>query len=209
MFKLLLVATIVLILLLIAEYLWRIKHYYSEITRKFVHITVGTFAAFWPWFLSRSQIELIAVAFLVVVIISRLFTIFSSIHLIGRKTIGEIFFAISIGSIALITSNRYIFMAALLQLSIADGMAAIIGTNFGQRFRYTVFGHSKSLIGSLTFLIFSTTILVVYFSISHASGTWPTLIWLPIVATFLENIGIRGSDNVLVPITVAVVLRLL
>jgi phytol kinase len=209
MLKLLIVAGIVFGLLLIAEYLWRVKHYYSEITRKFVHITVGTFVAFWPWILSRSQIELMAVAFLVVIILSRLFTVFSSIHLIGRKTVGEIFFALSIGGVALITSNRYIFMTAILQLSIADGLAAIIGTSFGRRFRYSIFGARKSLVGSLTFLVCSLAILVVYFSVSHASGALPTLIWLPLVATVLENVGIHGSDNVLVPITVAVVLRLL
>jgi phytol kinase len=209
MVKLLIIVAIVFMLLLTAEYLWRVKHYHSEITRKFVHISVGSFAAFWPWMITRSQIELIALAFLAVIILSRVFTIFSSIHLIGRKTVGEIFFALSIGGVALITPNRYIFMAALLQLSIADGMAAIIGTNFGQRFRYTVFGHSKSLLGSLTFLICSVTILAVYFFLSHANSAWPTLIWLPIVATLLENVGISGSDNILVPVTVAVVLRLL
>ena len=209
MIKLLVVAVIVFGLLLIAEYLWRVKHYYSEITRKFVHITVGTFAAFWPWILSRSQIELMALAFLAVIILSRLFTVFSSIHIIGRKTVGEIFFALSIGGVALITPNRYIFMAAILQLSLADGLAAIIGTSFGRRFRYSIFGLRKSLVGSLTFLVCSLAILVVYFSISHASGALPTIIWLPLVATVLENVGIHGSDNVLVPITVAIVLRLL
>jgi phytol kinase len=207
MVKLFLVAAIVLILLLAAEYLWRVKKLRSELTRKFVHITVGSFAAFWPWIISRSQIEIMALAFLVVIIVSRLFTIFSSIHLIGRKTIGEIFFALSIGSVALITANRYIFMAALLQLSIADGMAAIIGTKYGNRHRYAIFGQRKSLVGSLTFLVCSIAILAIYFSVSHATDVWPTLIWLPLVATLLENIGVQGSDNVLVPLTVAIVLR--
>jgi phytol kinase len=206
MFKLFLVAAIVFILLLIAEYLWRVKHYYSEITRKFIHITVGTFAAFWPWFLSWDQIELLAGAFLVVIIISRSLSIFSSIHLIGRKTVGEIFFALSIGFTALATHNRYVFMAALLHLSIADGLAAILGTNLGKRHRYTVFGQRKSLLGTTTFLICSVAILLLYFSLSHTSP-WPTLLYLPVLTTLLENIGIRGSDNVLVPVVVALVLR--
>jgi dolichol kinase len=192
---------------MLAEYLWRIKRYHSEITRKFVHITVGSFAAFWPWFLSWTQIELLALAFLVVIILSRLFSIFSSIHLIGRKTIGEIFFALAIGGTALITHDRYIFMAALLHLSIADGFAAIVGTNLGKRFRYSVFGQRKSLVGTLTFLICSIAILSVYFTLSHRAPL-PTLVWLPLVATLLENVGIRGSDNVLVPLVVAVMLRL-
>jgi dolichol kinase len=214
MLKLVLVAVIVFILLLIAEYMWRIKHYYSEVTRKFVHITVGTFAAFWPWILTWDQIELLAGAFLIGVLLARTFTIltrvfsiFGSVHIIGRKTLGELFFSLGIGTTALISHNRYVFMAAILQLSIADALAAIIGTRFGKRHRYHVFGQPKSVAGSLTFLVCSVVILGFYFAFSHHSAL-PTIIWLPLVVTALENVGIRGSDNLLVPVVVAVALRL-
>jgi phytol kinase len=213
MLKLLIVMAIVSVLLVIAEYLWRVKHYYSEVTRKFVHITIGTFAAFWPWILTWDQIELLAGMFLIgvilarsITVLSRIFTIFGSVHLIGRKTLGELFFSLCLGSVALVTHDRYIFMAAILHLSLADGLAAIIGTRFGRRVRYTVFGQTKSLVGTLAFLVCSIIILISYFIVSHTNA-FPTILWLPPLAALLENVGLRGSDNVLVPLAVAVLLR--
>ena len=205
--KLLIVIAIVFILLLIAEYLWKIRRYRTEFTRKFVHITVGTFVAFWPWFLSWTQIGILAGAFLAVIIISRTLTVFGSIHLIGRKTAGEIFFALCIGLTALVTQNRYIFMAAILHLSIADGFAAIVGTKYGKRFSYRILGQPKSLAGSATFWLSSVAIVLSYALITH-TATLPVIIYLPLLATIIENIGIRGSDNLLVPVVVALVLRL-
>lgn len=209
MFRLLLVVAIVFVLLVIAEYLWRVKHYYSELTRKFVHISIGSFAAFWPFFLSWDQIELLALAFLIVITTSSLLTIFGSIHIIGRKTFGELIFAISIGLIAFITHDRLIYMTAMLHLSLADGLAAILGTKYGQKFRYSVFDQPKTLVGSAVFLITSLILVSIYFMVSHAGGAWPTMLWLPVATTLFENIGLRGTDNVLVPSIVALALRFL
>lgn len=209
MLRLLLVVVVVFLLLLIVEYLWRVKKYRSEFTRKFIHITVGTFAAFWPWILSWNQIEILALAFLVVIVASRALTIFGSIHLIGRKTVGEILFAVSIGLVAFIAHDRLIFATAIMQMSLADGFAAVIGNKYGKKFRYKILGQRKTAAGTLTFWLISLLILVWYFAVSHAAYAWPTLLWLPITATFLENIGLRGTDNVLVPVLVASALSLL
>ena len=215
MAKLALVAAIVFVLLLLAEYMWRIAKLHTEITRKFIHITVGTFVAFWPWILNWGQIELFSIVFLLAIVLarsitvlSRVFTIFGSVHIIGRKTVGELFFAMAIGGVALITHNQWVYMAAILHLSAADGLAAIVGTQFGKRFPYKVFGQSKTLLGTTTFFVVSVTIIAVYFHFSHAPEFWPTIIGLPLAATALENIGARGSDNLLVPLAVATVLQL-
>lgn len=205
----LLVIIAVFLLLVVVEYLWRVKKYRSEFTRKFIHITIGTFAAFWPWFLSWSQIELLAAAFFIVILASRLLSIFGSIHIIGRKTIGELLFAVSIGLTAFISHDRLIFAAAMLHMSLADGLAATVGTQFGQKTSYSVLGQRKTLVGTITFWLCSFVILGFYFAFSHVSGAWPALLWLPLGATLLENIGVRGSDNVLVPVAVAIVLRLM
>jgi len=207
--KLLLVALVIFILLLIVELLWRVKKYRSEFTRKSIHILVGTFAAFWPWFLSWRQIELLALAFLIVVVTARYLVIFDSIHKIERKSIGDLLFAISIGLVALITHERWIFTAAVLHMSLADGLAAVIGTRYGKGSVYKIFGQRKSLVGTVTFWLCSLTILIIYFSASHNGDAWPTLLWLPLAATLLENVGIYGSDNLLVPLFVVIALRAL
>ncbi len=196
-------------LLMISEFWWRKQRAHNEFSRKFVHITVGSFVAFWPFFLTWNQIRAMSLAFLIVVAISKYLHIFRAIHSAQRPTMGELFFALSVGAVTIITQDKWIYMVALLQMSLADGLAAIIGIRYGQRHRYTVFGHTKSLLGTFTFFIVSLTLLIAGFS--YASGSEvpiPFAISLAVVMSLIENIGIQGIDNLLIPILVASVLRL-
>jgi phytol kinase len=200
---------VVFLLLLIGELWWRKQKLNTEFTRKFVHITVGTFVAFWPFFLSWQEIRLLSVAFLVAVGISKYLKVFRAIHTVQRPTWGELFFALAVGLITFITQDKWIYATALLQMSLADGFAAVIGTRFGQRFRYIVFGHAKSILGTFTFLVVSAAILVGF---SHFGGQELTLIFimdLAVVASLIENIGVAGLDNLLVPLVVSGALRFL
>ncbi|MGH7195850.1 MAG: hypothetical protein ACREGA_03670 [Candidatus Saccharimonadales bacterium] len=203
MLKLLFVAFAIFIILVIAEFLRRVLKYKSENTRKFVHISTGTFAAFWPFFLSFGQIEIMALAFLIVIVSSKYLDVFKSIHAVERQTYGEILFAIAIGAVAIITNDKLIFMAAILHMSLADGLAGIIGVRFGARHNFRVFGQTKSLIGSASFWLISLIIIGLYFVLSQASGAALGIIFLPLIATGLEAIGVLGFDNFLVPVIVA------
>jgi dolichol kinase len=205
---LILSAAAVFIMLCLSEYGWRRGYMTSEVGRKFVHITVGSFVAFWPFFLSWNQIRLLSLAFIVAVILSKVFNIFSAIHSVQRPTYGEFFFAIVVGLLTFITHSKAIYAAALLQMSVADGMAAIVGVEYGikqQRWRYHVFGHAKTVIGTATFFVISCAILFGY----SADTMRLALYWVPVIAlgtTALENVGIGGLDNLLAPLFVAVVL---
>jgi phytol kinase len=210
MLQIIIVILVVLILLLIAEYLWKVKHYHSELTRKFIHITVGSFVAFWPYFLDWNQIYLLALGFLVVIIVSRSASIFRSIHSINRRTIGDFLFALVIPIVALITHDRLIFTIAMLHLSLADGVAAVVGTRFGKKNRYQIFGQYKSIIGTIAFWLCSLALITAFMLISHVnwvnSKIWLKIIWLPILATAMENVGVYGTDNIIVPVLIALVL---
>jgi phytol kinase len=199
----------VLALILIGEFWWRKQRLHTEFTRKFVHITVGSFVAFWPFFLSWNEIRLLSVAFLVVVGVSKYFHLFRAIHSVQRPTLGELFFALAVGGITLITQDKWIYMTALLQMSLADGFAAVIGTRYGQRFRYIVFGHAKSLLGTLTFFIVSAIILVGFSRKSGIHLSSAFILDLSVAASLIENIGVAGLDNLLVPVLVAGALQLL
>lgn len=200
------VAVGILIVLIIAEFLRRRKKYSPENTRKFVHILTGTFAAFWPFFLSWPQIEIMACALLVVIFLSKYFNIFKAIHIDERRTFGEILFAIAIGLVAIITQDRLIYMAAILHMSLADGLAGVVGKHFGRRNTYTVFGHTKSIVGSATFWLSSLIIISLYFILSHAVGAVLAIIFLPLITTGLEATAVWGVDNFLVPVFIALTL---
>jgi phytol kinase len=196
----------VFLLLVISEFWYRKKTSNDEFSRKFIHITVGSFVAFWPFFLSWNSIRILSIAFLVTISISRALGIFQAIHSVQRPTWGEVYFAIAVGAITFITHNKWIYAAALLQMSLADGLAAVIGTRHGGRYKYLVFNHVKSLAGTLTFFVVSVTILLLF------NGNFPTqLELLPIVgislmASFIENVFATGLDNLLVPVLISLLL---
>lgn len=191
----------------IAEAISKKQHFSAELTRKVIHIAGGTAAAFTPWFLSWKQIEALAVIMFIALLIFRYFGLFASSRLVKRISLGELMFAATIGLVAIITHERLIFAAAILEMGIADGMAAVIGTCYGKRTGYKVFGRQKSLIGSATFYLCSLLILLWYLLASHSGGNWTLLIWLPLVATGLEAIGLDGTDNLIVPVFVAFILN--
>lgn len=198
-------ACIVLVLLLLNEWWWHGRKH-GEASRKFVHVTVGTFVAFWPLFLSWQQIELLSLAFFVVVLASWRWNIFRAIHSVQRPTWGELYFALAVGLVALFVRQPAVYAAALLHMSVADGLAAIVGSRFGSKHRYKVFGAWKSWLGTATFLVSSLVILVGYSWQQGQPLGWLSL--LAVAAALLENVAVRGLDNLLVPLAVAAVLGL-
>src|SRR3954467_12074043 len=109
--ELILSAAAVFIVLCLSELGWRRGYMTSEVGRKFVHITVGSFVAFWPFFLTWNQIAFMSAAFLVTVIISKYFHVFQAIHSVQRPTWGELFFALAVGIIALVTHHKGLYAA--------------------------------------------------------------------------------------------------
>lgn len=202
----LLAVAAVFVVLVLAEYLARFKGVHSELTRKMVHILVGIFVAFWPFFLSWSQIQLLSLAFLVVVLVSVKLHIFKAIHAVQRNAVGEVMFAMVIGLLAVIVTDKWVFAAAMLHLSIADGLAAVVGLGWGEHNGYKVFGHSKSIAGSLAFFFSSMAIMLGYVAFSGATANPMALLWLPVAATITENIAVHGTDNMVIPLLVGLVL---
>lgn len=192
--------------LIYSEWLARAKQIHAELTRKFVHITIGTFVAFWPFFLSWRDIELLSLAFFAVVALSIKYNIFRSIHAVKRNVMGELIFAVVIGILAVVSSSKWVFMVAMLNLSLADGLAAIVGVGWGDSSTYKVLGHTKSIAGSAAFFVTSLCTMVAYGLFAHSGISLLTIIWLPILATAAENVAIEGTDNFVVPLLVALVL---
>jgi phytol kinase len=206
---LILTVLIVLCLLVISEVWWRSHKHHGEFSRKFVHITVGSFAAFWPYFLSWKEIILLSLAFIIGVSLSLYFNIFQAIHTVERPTWGEICFAAAVGMLAVFVREPAIYAVALLHMGLADGVAAIVGTTYGKVTRYKVLGHGKSLAGSMAFLAVSLTLLIAYASVTPTPLPATVLVLLAVLVTALENFAVRGLDNLFVPIVVAAVLTLL
>lgn len=200
-------------ILIASEFLWRTKFVkHAETSRKFVHILTGVFVSFWPFFMPTWQIQLLCGAMLTVVIVSKKLHIFASIHKVGRQTYGELLFPLGIFLAATFANSDWIFTAAVLHLSLADGVAAVVGVRHLKRFSYNMFGQSKTVIGTFAFYIVSlliTLALVIFDMAEYSDMAQMMVLWLPIATTLLENVAVYGTDNVLLPLFVVAVLNTL
>ena len=195
-----------MLVLVLAEYLSVRKGWHAELSRKFVHIIIGTFAAFWPFFLSWGQIQVLSLIALVGMLASIKLNFWRSMHSVQRSAHGEILSVLAVGILAFITTQPWIFTAAMLCLAFADGLAALVGLLWGDSNSYKVLGHTRSLAGSLAFFFTAVVIMVCYAAFSGASYNAVTVLWLPLAATIAENLAIKGTDNIVVPLLVALTL---
>jgi phytol kinase len=97
-------------------------------------------------------------------------------------------------------------MAAMLCLSLGDALAAIIGLLYGDGNQYKVFGKTKSVAGTATFFVTTVLVMILYVTLGNASASIMTLFVIPVLATITENVAVNGSDNLVMPLLIALLL---
>jgi phytol kinase len=192
-------------IVVLAEGLNRIIHANAELTRKIVHIGTGNviLLAWWLHIPAWVGIGASAIASLIA-LISYFVPFLPSINSVGRKSLGTFFYAISIGVLMAwfwqIDRPEYAAIGILI-MTWGDGMAAIIGQNFGKH-RYQVLGIAKSWEGSLTmaFMSFLVTLLILLFVWGNNWQTWIVSLVVAVAASSLEAFSKLGIDNLTVPL---------
>lgn len=204
----LLAVIVVTIILFCSEYLWRKKMLKGEYSRKLIHILAGCFVASMPFWISYGWIVIFALSAILLSLINHQHRFLKAGLSVSRRSYGDLLFAVSILICAAIQPNKWIFMVAILHVSLADGLAAVIGTPFLRQkdLVYKVFGQKKTIVGSAVFVAVSFLLLFLTVELSGAydgiSSIWPVLIWLPIATAITESVGVFGADNLLLPILV-------
>ena len=204
--------------LLVGELLWRYKILKGEKARKFIHIVAATYAAFWPFFVERIYIALLAVVFIITLLIIKRLKIFKSIRAVRRTTYGEIWYALSIGALAMIFQNDYIYMIVVLHMALADGFAAIVGVSMAKHAKQFYFqGSKKSCAGTATFILVSFILNLAYWVLVSRISFNGTLLGIsPIFYSLLSAVALamveiiapNGSDNIAVPFAAGLLLWL-
>ena len=195
-------------LVILAETLSRLIPDDPELTRKIVHIGSGNVILI-AWWLDIS-VEVIVSAALIaaaIALTSYIIPILPSIESVGRKSLGTLFYAISIGILAAYfwqDSPQYTVIG-ILTMAWGDGMAAIIGQRFGKH-TYQVFQITKSWEGSLAMAgaSFLVTGLILWSVEGNSWQIWSISLVVALVATIFEAFSKLGIDNLTVPISSAV-----
>lgn len=201
----------VLALMLAAEHIWRRRILVGGNLRKFVHILLGVFIAFWPWLIGWQAIQLISGAMLGAALLVRYVPVFKFAAGLHTANYGDLFFIGAILVCASITTNNIFFALAILELALADGAAAIIGQKYGHPWRYKVLGHTKTVLGSMAFWFITVCLLGVGLLGAHQLIDYRhyalLVIFVPPLLTALENFSVFGLDNLTVPITLLLILE--
>jgi dolichol kinase len=90
-------------------------------------------------------------------------------------------------------------------MGLADGLAALIG----QKFKSQKIYHNKTLLGSITVMLTSLIISLIFNNLFKLNYNIITCFLISITATILELVGNKGKDNLYLPLGIFFVIYLL
>lgn len=197
----------------IAEGMRKWRGYSTDFTRKFIHITVGmwsvgTVLLFEHWYMAIIP----PASFILINYISYRQETFKAMETGEKGNLGTIYFPLSFSVIIILFWSRpHLLVASLMPMTWGDALAAVLGARYGQ-FRYTVWGSTRSLEGSVSMFLFAfiATFLALWLfaPLSLGLGLFYALI-VALLATLVEAITPWHLDNLTVPLVSVVTLYLL
>ncbi|HKL31298.1 MAG TPA: phosphatidate cytidylyltransferase [Tangfeifania sp.] len=206
-------------LLIFNELVYRRLGLKGEITRKFAHFTGTLSTITFPYlFESHWYVLILAVVFFIILFISRNRTYLKSIHDIDRESLGSYLLPVSIYLTFLVADlmdNQFLFILPILVLAICDPIAGIMGINLQQynhKIRIFNWKLNKTWLGSLSFFISCLIISIIALYFNQQNFTLKTF-WLALVvalvSTLTEMFSWRGTDNLVIPMSVLIVLLIM
>jgi phytol kinase len=187
------------------------------LSRKLAHILMGLVTLSFPW-LFNTVWPVILLAVLTIILLStiRLWPPLKKIlgqAILGseRFSLGEMYFPLGVLLTFLFSDgNNLLYVVAILTLTIADPLAAYIGLSVARARRRPI--PRKSIEGSVAFMVAASLISFLAFnSIAGISILESLLISLifGIMLAFIEAISLWGFDNISVPVSAIILLKVL
>lgn len=207
----------IFILISISEFIRMKLEWPQEFTRKLVHILVGLMMFFIPILLQTS---------LPMVLIAAFFTLTNLIALRkgwlkgmhgARESYGTAFYPLSFLILVLLCwpDNVVIIIASMMVLALGDAMAAIVGESIERPHSYLLIEDRKSWEGTITMFLVSAGVLFCILQFYPFPGVSnidspTTALWFSIITaiftTAAEALSRKGSDNLSVPLSAALIL---
>lgn len=198
-----------------AELLRRQRGYSTDFTRKVVHIGVGMLSWFLPFlFTSPWPFVLASGVFVVINYLDWRYGFFLAMASKDRNNLGTVYFPIAAAVVAILFwDNPPLMVAALMPLTWGDGMAPVVGRAYG-RHAYTVFGHTRTLQGSLGFFV--SGLLFTWLALWLMPGTpaitplmaIPVALVISLLTSLTEAVSIGGLDNLSITAVAILILKL-
>lgn len=189
-----------------AEILYHKFKVKAELTRKYVHFSTGILTLFFPSFIGDHWFVLfLCASFLLILLFSLKFKLLPSINAVDRVTRGSILYPIVVYGCYLLYNhygNLAFYYIPILTLAICDPIAALVGKSYPWK-PYRIFGHSKTMSGSMAFFVSSVILSfsLVYFN-SNEIGLLNGIIVsfsVAILTASAEAVTHKGYDNLTIP----------
>jgi len=180
-----------------------------EWARKLVHMGMGFVTLSFPW-IFRDTWPVLALCGLSVgsLALLRLWSPLRRLaggvlHGVDRVSFGEFYFPVSVACLFALTHGDPVrYTIPVLVLSLADAVAALVGTRYGQS-PYTTKEGRKSWEGSLAFFVvgfFATHVPLLLFTTTGRLESLLIASTLALVVMLFEAIAWKGLDNLFVPL---------
>ncbi|MBU6340933.1 MAG: phosphatidate cytidylyltransferase [Bacteroidetes bacterium] len=194
-----------LLLFGICEYLYHVRKWQVENTRKVAHAGSGLLALSFPFILEDYRLVfLICGAFLLILVVTKYTKLLRSIHAVARVTYGSSMFPIVVSICFWFYSRDHDlikFYLPILVMALADPAACL----FGRRFPMMKLYKKKTLGGSLVF--FATAFCLGVFCFNAFQTGAGVELWifkcalLALCTTLAEALSQKGSDNLTIPLS--------
>lgn len=182
---------------------------HAEVQRKIIHTGLGLYSLSFPLIFSQIW-EVIALCWASIIILTLIRYVpvlkeklGSGLHSVERLSLGEIFFAFSIGLLFYLSEgNVVLYILPMLILTLSDAAAALVGTGYAKAFFPVEKGH-KSWEGTafffLTAWLLSMIALLLLSDIPREAVIFAALI-IAFFGALIEAVSWKGLDNLFVPI---------
>lgn len=184
----------------------------KESSRKFIHVLLGNW-----WLIAMFFFEstLWAAILPTIFIFVNYFSIKYNIIKVMERDEGEdkdsygtVFYAVSLLILVIFTfeiiKNPWIGLCGIFTMAYGDGFAAVLGKKYKSK-QFKIFGSTKSVIGSTVMFLITFLIHLIYFGVVGVEFFVVKAIIVAILATIMEAVSIKGTDNIIVPIITSVI----
>ena len=184
----------------------------DEVSRKIIHVSVAfAWIPMYFCFGSTWHLPVPTAVFILLNYVSYKKNLFSAMERTdeSKKSLGTVYYAVSMTLMAICSVLRPAcivpYGAASFCMALGDGFAPIFGRiEKGNR---TLLG-SRTLYGSLSVLVICFLVLLIMSTIFSLHLSLLQLLLTALAATLLELVGVRGLDNLTLPLGVFLLLNL-
>lgn len=196
------------ILMISAKYF---EKFDKEASRKFIHILLSNWWLIAMAFFDNINFALIPpIAFVIINFLSYKGNLIKVMERNeeNKDGLGTVYYAGSLIPLVILsyglTNNPLIGLVGFFIMAYGDGFAAIAGKGIESK-KFKIFGATKSVAGSVVMFVMSFIIALAVFVYSETQLFFVKSILIAIVATVLEAISAKGTDNITVPLITSLI----